>query len=144
VQGKLGGDSTVPANTNDWIIPFVSDFDPQSWWLNPGTGGTNAYTSSARIRPTIAGYYEVSMGVWWAVGSTTSNQVNVQAIKNSNSTLMILQETIPTSNIGLSMGGTKMVYMNGSTDYMSFTAFTANSGGQTLQVGSTATGQGTW
>jgi hypothetical protein len=42
------------------------------------------------------------------------------------------------------MGGTKMVYMNGSTDYISFTAFTANTGGQTLNVGSTTTGQGTW
>jgi hypothetical protein len=144
VQGKLGGDSTVSANTNNWIIPFVSDFDPQSWWVNGGTGGTNAYTSSARIVPTVAGYYEVSMGVWWSAGSTTSNQVNVQAVKNSNSTIMIIQETIPTSNIGLSMGGTKMVYMNGSTDYISFTAFTANTGGQTLNVGSTTTGQGTW
>jgi hypothetical protein len=84
------------------------------------------------------------MGAWWAVGSTTSNQVNIQAVKNSNSTIMIVQETIPTSVIGLSMGGTKMVYMNGTTDYLSFTAFTANAGGQTLQVGSTATGQGTW
>jgi hypothetical protein len=144
VQGKLGGDSTVPANTNNWIIPFVSDFDPQSWWINGGTGGSNAYTSSARIQPTVEGYYQVSMGAWWAVGSTTSNQINVQAVKNSNSTLMIIQETIPTSNIGLSMGGSKMVYMNGTTDYLSFTAFTANSGGQTLLVGSTATGQGTW
>jgi sugar lactone lactonase YvrE len=144
IQGKLGGDLTVSANTNDFIIPFVSDFDPQSWWVNAGTGGTNAYTSSARIKPTIAGYYEVSMGGWWAAGSTTSNQDNLQAIKNSNSTIMILQNTIPTSSIGLSMGGTKMVYMNGTTDYMSFTAFSANSGGQTLYVGSTTTGQGTW
>jgi hypothetical protein len=85
------------------------------------------------------------MGGWWAYGSTSNNQNNLQAIKNSNATIMILQNAIPTtSNSGLSMGGTKMVYMNGTTDYMSFTAFTANSGGQTLQVGSTATGQGTW
>jgi hypothetical protein len=85
------------------------------------------------------------MGGWWAPGSTTNNQDNLQAIKNSNSTIIILQNAIPTtSNAGLSMGGTKMVYMNGTTDYMSFTAFSANSGGQTLQVGSTATGQGTW
>jgi hypothetical protein len=145
VQGKLGGDLTVSANTNDYIIPFVSDFDPQSWWVNAGTGGTNAYTSSARIRPTVAGYYEVSMGGWWAYGSTSNNQDNLQAIKNSNSTIMILQNAIPTTtNSGLSMGGTKMVYMNGTTDYMSFTAFSANTGGQTLQVGSTTTGQGTW
>jgi hypothetical protein len=145
VQGKLGGDLTVPANTNDYIIPFVSDFDPQSWWVNAGTGGTTAYTSSARIRPNVAGYYEVSMGGWWAYGSTSNNQNNLQAIKNSNSTIMILQNAIPTtSGAGLSMGGTKMVYMNGTTDYMSFTAFTSNTGGQTLQVGSTATGQGTW
>jgi sugar lactone lactonase YvrE len=144
VQGKLGGDLTVSANTNDYIIPFISDFDPQSWWLNTGTGGTNAYTSSARIRPNVAGYYEVSMGGWWAYGSTSNNQNNLQAIKNSNSAIMILQNAIPTTtNAGLSMGGTKMVYMNGTTDYISFTAFSGNTGGQTLQ-GPSTTGQGTW
>jgi hypothetical protein len=144
VQGKLGGDLTVSANTNDYIIPFVSDFDPQSWWLNAGTGGTTAYTSSARIRPNVAGYYQVSMGGWWAYGSTSNNQDNLQAIKNSNSAIMILQNAIPTTtNSGLSMGGTKMVYMNGTTDYISFTAFSGNTGGQTLQ-GPSTTGQGTW
>jgi hypothetical protein len=84
------------------------------------------------------------MGGWWAYGSTSNNQNNLQAIKNSNSTIMILQNAIPTTtNAGLSMGGTKMVYMNGTTDYISFTAFSGNTGGQTLQ-GPSTTGQGTW
>lgn len=143
VQGKLGGDITVPENINNWIVPFTSDFDPQSWWVNAGVGGTEAYTSSARIRPNVAGYYEVSMGGLWSAGTTTPNQINLQAIKNSGSAIMIVQNTIPTNSIPLSMGGTKMIYMNGTTDYISFTAFTGNSGGQILN-GPSTTGQGTW
>jgi hypothetical protein len=142
VQGKLGGDVTVSANTNDWIIPFASDFDPQGWWVNAGTGGTNPYTSAARIRPTVAGYYEVSLGALWAPGATTNNQDNVQILKNGQA-IVLLQATIPTGVAGLSMGGTKMVYMNGTTDYISFTAFTANTGGQTLSQGNVS-GASTW
>jgi hypothetical protein len=131
----------VSANTNDWIIPFASDFDPQGWWKNAGTGGATAYTSAARIQPTIAGYYEVSLGALWAPGTTT-NQDNVQILKNAG-TIVLLQNTIPTGSIGLSMAGSKIVYLNGTTDYISFTAFTANAGGQTLSQGG-ASGQSTW
>jgi len=142
-QGLLGGDIIVPANTNDWVIPFGSDFDPRGWIKNAGIGGTTAYGSASRFNPNIAGYYKISFGVWWAAGSTTSNQDNVQATKNGTSTFMILQNAIPTSGVGLSMGGSKIVFLNGTTDYVSFTAFTANTGGQTLYQGS-GTGQGTW
>ena len=140
-NGKLTSDQSVPANTNNWIIPFSSDFDPQSWIKDAGSGATGAYGSSARFNPSIAGYYEISLGAWWSSGAT-SNQDNVQALKNSNDTFMILQNPIPTIS-GLSMSGTKVVYLNGSTDYVSFTAFSGNSTGQTLQYGTTS-GSGTW
>jgi hypothetical protein len=48
--------------------------------------------SSARIIPNVAGYYEVSMGVWWAAGSTTSNQ-DQRASGQNGSQIMLLQET---------------------------------------------------
>lgn len=58
---------------------------------------------------------------------------------------MILQEQIPVSadGAGRSMTGTKLVYLNGTTDYVSFTAFNGGGSSQTIQQGS-ATGQGTW
>jgi hypothetical protein len=147
-QGALGGDVTVSANTNDWIIPFIVDtsatYDPQGWFKNAGTGGTNPYASSARFNPSIAGYYKISLGGCWAAGSTTNNQDNLQALKNGTSTFIFLQNVIPTNTVAQSMGGTKIIYLNGSTDYVSFTAFTANAGGQNLQQGGAPFSQSTW
>jgi hypothetical protein len=71
---------------------------------------------------------------------TTSNQNNLQILKNGN-TLMLSQNPIPTSTIPLSMCATKMVYLNGTTDYVNFTAFSADTGGQVLYADS---GNSTW
>jgi len=143
-QGKLGGDVTVPENTNYWVIPFVSDFDPNSWVVDAGSGGSSGgvggYTSRARVIPSVAGYYEVSVGARWEAGVTTSNQDNVQILKNGN-TIMLSQNPIPTSTIPLSMCATKMVYLNGTTDYVNFTAYSADSGGQVLYADG---GNSTW
>jgi hypothetical protein len=143
-QGKLTADVNVPENTNNWVIPFVSDFDPRSWLTDSGSGGSSGgpegYTSRARVIPTIAGYYEVSLGVRWAVGTTTSNQDNLQITKNAN-TILLLQDLIPTSAIPRSMTATKMVYLNGTTDYINFTAYSADSGGQLIYADG---GNSTW
>jgi hypothetical protein len=143
-QGKLGGDVNVPENTDYWVIPFGSDFDPQGWLTDAGAGGssgsTAGYTSRARVIPTVAGYYEVSLGVRWAAGTTTSNQDNIQILKNGT-TVMLSQNTIPTSTIPLSMSATKMVYLNGTTDYLNFTAYSSDSGGQLLYADG---GNSTW
>jgi hypothetical protein len=148
IQGALSGDTTVPINTNNWIIPFIVDtsatYDPQSWLKNPGVGATGAYGSSARFNPNIAGYYEISLGAWWESGASgVSNQDNVQALKNGTNTFMILQNPIPPTTVGQSASGTKLIYLNGTTDYVSFTAYNSNTGGQKLLQGS-AYGQGTW
>jgi len=143
-QGKLGGDVNVPESTDYWVIPFGSDFDPQGWLTNAGSGGSSGsaagYTSRARVIPTVAGYYQVSLGVRWAAGTTTSNQDNIQILKNGT-TVMLSQNTIPTSTIALSMSATKMVYLNGTTDYLNFTAYSSDSGGQLLYADN---GNSTW
>jgi hypothetical protein len=54
---------------------------------------------------------------------------------------MLSQNPIPTSTIPLSMCATKMVYLNGTTDYVNFTAFSADTGGQVLYADS---GNSTW
>ena len=155
IQGILGGDVTVPANINNWVIPFIADtngtYDPQNWLKTSGSGGEasgggTSYSTLARFNPNIAGYYEISFAGLWGGGVTANNQDNLQALKNGT-TFLFLQNAIPTYSgsaaIPLTMCGTKIIYLNGSTDYVSFTAFTSNSGGQVLNRGS-ATGQGTW
>jgi hypothetical protein len=136
MTAKLSADQTI-ATASDTVLPWVSDFDPQSWLKNTGT-------NTARFQPTIAGYYSTSVGVWWAKGVLNNEQDNVQLRKNGT-TYVILQNPIPTAtNAGLSMGGSKLVYLNGSTDYVDVTVYTSNTTNQSVQYGGGSSGVGTW
>lgn len=128
VQGRLNADQSIPSLA-DTTIQFIDDFDPQNWW--------NA--STYRFTPTIAGYYEIKIGVWWTASTANTGQNNIQARKNNN-TFMILQWERTSVN-GRSVTGSKLVYLNGSSDYVDFTAYTDVS--QSIQYGS-SNGQGTW
>jgi hypothetical protein len=92
------------------------------------------------VIPNVAGYYEVSLGVRWEAGVTTSNQDNIQITKNG-SQIMLSMNPIPTSTIPLSACATKIVYLNGTTDYINFTAYSADTGGQLLYADN---GNSTW
>jgi len=130
-QGRLTGDTSVTPNS-DLVIPFVDDFDPQGWWD----------ATSKRFTPTIAGYYNVTLQVWWTIAAVTNNQNNIQ-IRKSGSTVVISQTQTLSGN-GYSQNATKLVYLNGSTDYVDFTAYTGNSSAQSLQWGGNSNGQGTF
>jgi hypothetical protein len=130
-QGRLTGDTSVTANA-DFVIPFVDDFDPNNWWD----------ATAKKFTPTIAGYYNVTLQVWWSTASVSNNQTNIQIRKNG-STFSISQSPTNT-NEGLFQNATKLVYLNGSTDYVEFTAFTGNTTSQTLRWGGSSSGQGTY
>jgi hypothetical protein len=114
---------------SDTVIQFIDDFDPQNWW--------NA--STYRFTPTVAGYYEIKLGVWWTASTANTGQNNIQARKNTT-TFMILQWERTSVN-GRGVNGSKLVYLNGSADYVDFTAYTDVS--QSIQVGG-STGPGSW
>jgi hypothetical protein len=130
-QGRLAGDQSIPVTT-DTLIDFIDDFDPNSWWD----------ATSKQFTPTVAGYYNISLEVWWAAGASATNQYNIQIRKNGN-TIAIFQNQITTST-GLTQGGSKLVYLNGSTDYIDFTAYNGDSSSRNIQWGGSSTGQGTW
>jgi hypothetical protein len=128
-QGILSANQ--PFTASDVLIAFVSDFDPQNWW--------NA--STKQFLPTIAGYYEITLNGWWSGTYSVNNQHNLQARKNGG-TFLISQAQITSATFsGFSSGGTKLIYLNGTTDYVDFTAYTGVP--QTLLKGSTL-GSGTW
>jgi hypothetical protein len=94
------------------------------------------------VIPTVAGYYEVTVGVRWDKGVVTDNQANIQILKNATTIALSLNPISTSGNAeGLSMCATKMVYLNGTTDYVNFTAFTADTGGQLLYADN---GNSTW
>ena len=100
----------------DTTIEFIDHYDPQGWYDE----GTYKFT------PTIAGYYTVSLGVWFDNPSDNTVQLNIQMRVNGNQEMIIQQ---PSTNIsGVSLFGTKIVYLNGTTDYVDFTVYqgTAN------------------
>ncbi len=130
-QGKLSANQLI-ATGSDVVIQFADDYDPQSWWN----------TSTYRFTPTVAGYYNVSLGVWFEnMAASSSVQVNTQARKNGNS-FMIIQQPCNVGT-GISLTGTKIAFLNGSTDYLDFTAFNGASVSKNIQQG-TAAGSGTW
>jgi hypothetical protein len=130
VQGKLSANQSISANT-DVIIQFVDDFDPQNWW--------NA--STYQFTPTIAGYYNIFVGVWLDNPGVTNNQANVQVRKNGNSFIIVQN---PLNNVtGQAFEASKIVYLNGTTDYVDFTIYQASTGSVNILQG-TANGSGTW
>ena len=122
-QGRLSGNQTVTNNV-DAVLQFQNNMsfsiDPQGWLNN----------STYRFQPTIAGYYHISLGVWFNTGSSSSNQINAQIRKNTNS-YGIAQSPVPTT-VGASLFVTSIIDLNGSTDYVEFTVYSANPSGHTI------------
>ena len=129
-QGKLSVNQTIPT-TADTVIQFVDDFDVNNWWD----------ASTYRFTPTIAGYYSISAGAWMESAGAPGVDANLQGRKNGNTFAICQIEPSPT--IGQSYGFTKIVSLNGSTDYIDFT-FYQNSGSNKVIQSGTADGAGTW
>jgi hypothetical protein len=129
-QGALSANQSIP-NSSDTVVEFVDQFDPQNWW-NPST---------KRFTPTIAGYYQVSFGIWLENPGTTTGQTNAQLRKNGNAQIIV---QYPLNNgQGQSLAGSKIVLMNGSTDYIDLTIYQNSGASKNIQQGN-ADGSGTW
>ena len=84
-------------------IPFTAAYDPQGWVVNSGT-------TSMAFKPTIAGYYYITLS-----GCFSSASNNFFRVYNQSGTEIY-------SNFGPSyiLCGSKVLYFNGSTDYITF------------------------
>ncbi len=124
---KGGSAQTILNNNNNQVITFVDDFDPQNWW------------TSDKFQPTIAGYYNLQLAVWWDAGAITNNQTNIQLQKNGTTQIAIQQTQIVTG-AGYGQEIDTIAYFNGTTDYVEATAYTGNTTSQNINGTST----GTW
>jgi hypothetical protein len=120
------------ATGSDVTIAFVDYVDPNGW------------LTSNQFKPTIAGYYSVSFGVWLQNPGVASNQVNAQMRKNTDA--MIISQQPLNNGTGISLGGSRIVQMNGTTDYLDWTVFqgTVGSGTTGTLLQGSANGSGTW
>jgi hypothetical protein len=109
-QGTLASNQSIPTDA-DTIVQFGDDIDPNNWYD----------ASTYRFTPTIAGYYSISAAAWLSAANATTNQFNFQCRKNGNQ-IVIVQCPLP-NDVGQSLTFTRMVYMNGSGDYIDFTVY---------------------
>jgi len=133
IQSILINDYTVTTGGPDKLIPFVAQYDQQNWFDQYGN-----------FRPTLPGYYSVTINGLWEAGdlATAGIQNNLQLNLNGTTQLLIIQAPIISTSPN-SVTGSKIVYLNGTTDYIFCTAFTSNTTNQLLLKGSSV-GSGTY
>ena len=115
------------SNSVDTLIGFSTITDPNNWY----TGITT------RTTPTVAGTYRVDAMLNWLAGSITNDQTNIQIRKNGT-TFALSQVGIQTHPYTMNACG--IVTMNGTTDYIDFTAYTSNPTSQDVK----GTTDGAW
>jgi hypothetical protein len=87
---------------------------------------TNNNFSSSRFTPTVAGYYQFNASINFGGGSTVTYGI-VSFYKNGgeyNRSIAIQ------STANLSIGGSSLIYLNGTTDYLEVYAYSGQSGTQ--------------
>jgi hypothetical protein len=129
-QGILSTDQSIPSTTDE-IIHFINQYSPQGWYNS----------STYQFLPNIEGYYTVSLGVLFENPFDNTVQLNVQMRVNGNQEMICQQPSTKVS--GVSLFGTKIVYLNGSTDYVDFTAYQGTGGNIHILQGNSL-GSGTW
>ena len=78
---------------------------------------TNNNFSSSTFTPNVAGYYQISCGLYTAVNTLFI----IQAYKNNIAVFEMLRTNASTS--GTTGGGSGLIYCNGTTDYIEIFAY---------------------
>jgi hypothetical protein len=124
VTAKLATNQTI--TSSDTVINYTSTDDPQGWFNN----------STHKFQPTIEGYYNISYSVLWGTGTVTGGeQMNTQ-IHLNGSTQLYISQTVVNTAVPFTQSGSVVVYLNGTTDYITITGYSSStSGSQTVQAG---------
>lgn len=108
-------------------IPYDTEtFDTASCFNNTGStvGGIPAYS----FKPTVAGYYQFTAAVFVNLGAV-SQRANLSIYKNGGEAL---RGTDLNNSYFLSITTGGLLYLNGTTDYVSVTVYLSVSGGPIL------------
>lgn len=108
----------------------TENFDTASCYNNTGStvGGIPAYS----FLPNVAGYYQVNLIVGGTAG-TTMTYAGGHIVKNGTSYTRVIVPGF--SSASADSSNSTIVYMNGTTDYLSFSAQIGGTG--TIQVANT-------
>ena len=133
IQGSLNTNQTITSGSDN-ILGFATtgaannncNFDPQGWW-NP---------TLSTMTPTLAGYYLTTLTVWWTTAPGNA-QTNIQIRKNGNQEAIYQGPGMTYSGTGQSQTITTLIPMNGTSDNISFSAYTGNAGANSVQTNGT-------
>lgn len=117
----VGSNQTIPSGGSGTLINFTTQTDPNNW-LN---------STSGKFQPTQAGYYQITGSTQYTTCPSGSSYV--QLILNKNSSLISNDILSGTSGNGFcQLEINDIVYLNGSTDYLTFQAYQNTGGNMTL------------
>ena len=117
-SASKSGSQSISSDTVTKITFDVENFD------------TNNNFASSRFTPTVAGYYIICCAVYWVNG--TGSFVNLNIFKNGSVIVEVGRNTQASGVIG----GSSVIYCNGSTDYIEIYLYSASG---TCLVGSSVT-----
>ena len=130
----LSGSQTVTSGTITLAQLATELFDTASCFNNTNAtvGGIPAYA----FLPNVAGYYQVNFAVM-AAGATTNTYAGAYIYKNGTA---ISRNSVPGwSATNGDSNTTRIVYMDGATDYLQFYGQSVGTGAQTLISGESRT-----
>jgi hypothetical protein len=118
---------SIPANVYTKVALNSELFDTNN----------NFNTTNNRFLPTVAGYYQISAQITVSVGNIVGT-VAIQLVKTGTVTLEVFQTVANVGNAYMPTGN-KLVYMNGTTDYLEVYAFQNGGSTSNLSAGELAT-----
>jgi hypothetical protein len=110
----LGTLQSIAQNTFTKVSFNTEEFDTNSNYDS---------VTNYRFTPTVAGYYQVNTYISYTTGQGTSE--TVLSIYKNGSAIKQITDALASS---YTYGGTVLVYLNGSTDYIEAYTYTANAG----------------
>jgi hypothetical protein len=127
-KGTRATSQNVTTLTDTTII-WNSNNDPLSW----------GNTTTGRITPTKAGWYEVTSRVLFsAVAGNSSAQINHQILVNGTQAGFSQAPNSTNTGAGITMIATAMVSLNGTSDYITTTAYSTLAANVQQIVGNTS------
>lgn len=116
VSAALSADVTINTGDTQLLLPLIK-LDPSSW--------TSVVSSITRVTPTVPGYYNINYQIAWRPG-VSNQQQNIQILRNGNTVSLAQKPIDTTAGVNTTQVTTAVVFMNGTTDYVTVQAFTSD------------------
>lgn len=120
---NLNETAYYPQTVTPWAGGYAKDFDTN-----------NAFnTSTGRFQPLVAGYYQILIGV--ILGSSPGTSLSAQIMKNGTENMgtQVFEWPAP-DRAYCGINNQALVYLNGSTDYLTFGFAATNAAATPVQV----------